>query len=152
MRRTLVTVALSLAATAPLAAQGPAAAGPPVPLPSITQPPALDRVLRDYERAWAAGDTVALAALFTADGFVPTRFGWVRGAAAIKATYAAASGPLRLRVVGYATSDTVGYIVGAFGYGSAADTPDRGKFVLALRLGPGGRWLIAADLDAANRP
>ena len=27
-----------------------------------------------------------------------------------------------------------------------------GKFLLALRRGGDGRWLIAADLDNANRP
>mgnify|MGYP006148377467 CR=1 FL=1 len=37
---------------------------PPARLPSVTLPPELDRVLRDYERNWAAGDEAALAALF----------------------------------------------------------------------------------------
>jgi hypothetical protein len=31
-------------------------------------PPDLDRVLRDYERAWSAGDAKAIALLFTEDG------------------------------------------------------------------------------------
>ena len=39
-------------------------------LPSVELPPELDRVLRDYERAWRAGDAVALASLFAQDGFV----------------------------------------------------------------------------------
>ena len=38
---------------APIFAQAPAATAT-APLPSITLPPALDRVLRDYERAWRA--------------------------------------------------------------------------------------------------
>jgi hypothetical protein len=51
--------------------------------------------------------------------------------------------------VGYATSDTVGYIVGGYRYGEA--TSDGGKFILALRRAPRSEWKIAADLDAANR-
>ena len=121
------------------------------PLPSITLPPELDRVLQDYARAWQAGDEAALVSLFTPDGLVPTRTGWVRGSEPIRATYANSQGPLRLRALAYATADTVGYIVGAYGYGEAPDTPDTGKFLLALRRAPGGQWLIAADLDQSNR-
>ena len=136
------------------AATGVAAQDPPAyaPLPSVQLPAELQRVLSDYERAWQAGDGVALAALFVPDGFVPVRQGWVRGSSAIQAAYASASGSLRLRALGFAVSDTVGYIVGAFRYGDAPGPPDMGKFVLALRRAPGGTWLIAADLDAGNRP
>jgi hypothetical protein len=61
---------------------------PAAALPSIELPPAPDRVLRDYERAWQARDAAALAALFTEDGFVlgngaPP----IRGRAAIRAAY-----------------------------------------------------------------
>lgn len=138
---------------APAAAQEPSTPPPPT-LPSITLPAELDRVLRDYERAWKAGDEAALAALFTADGFVPSGRGWVRGRDAIRANYANSSGGLQLRALAFAVQDTVGYIVGAYGYGDVAPTPDRGKFVLALRRarGGGGPWLIAADIDQSNRP
>jgi ketosteroid isomerase-like protein len=126
---------------------GDATAQDPVRLPSITLPPELERVLRDYERAWAAGDGEALAALFTPDGFVRAEAGWIRGTAAITARYANAGGDLRLRALAYAESDAVGYIVGAYGYGDDAAVSDRGSFLLALRRSPDGRWLIAADLD-----
>lgn len=129
----------------PLAAQAP-----PSPLPSIALPPELDRVLRDYERAWKAGDEKALARLFTEDGFVPTSGGWVRGEDAIRRAYQESQGDLELRALAYAVQDTVGYIIGAYGYGETPGT-DRGKFVLALRRAPGGSWLIAADLDNSNR-
>lgn len=145
--RLLAAGAMTLAVLAPpLIAQTPPAAAP---LPAITLPPALDRVLRDYETAWRTGDEAALAALFTPDGFVPTRPTWVRGTAGITATYASSSGDLRLWALAYATADTVGYIVGGFGYGDGAGPAAErsGKFLLALRRGPGGRWLIAADLD-----
>lgn len=42
-----------------------------------------------------------------------------------------------------------GYIIGAFRYGS--NPADVGKFVLALKKGPDGNWLIAADIDNGNR-
>jgi hypothetical protein len=48
------------------AQQGTAPAG----LPSVTLPPELDRVLRDYETAWTAKDAARLAKLFAEDGYV----------------------------------------------------------------------------------
>jgi len=139
------TAALLLLLPAVTAAQDAAS-----PLRSVELPPALDRVLRDYERAWATGDPAGLAGLFTEDGFVLSNGAEpIRGRDAIRRTYANAGGPLKLRALGYATADTVGYIVGGYRYGDAAH--DTGKFVLALRLGPDGRWLIAADIDNSIR-
>jgi hypothetical protein len=71
-----------------------------------------------------------------------------RGRAAIREGYTGSGGPLSLRAVAYATADTVGYIIGA--YAARSDAPDWGKFILALRRDPGGRWLIAADMDNVN--
>ena len=120
-------------------------------LPSVTLPPELDRVLRDYERGWRAGDAAALAALFAEDGFVlqggrPP----VRGRAAIRSAYTGnAGGNLRLRALAYAVADTLGYIIGAYGYGEEAG--DMGKFTLTLRRAPAGRWLIFSDMDNSSR-
>src|SRR5688500_20143499 len=81
MRRlTIVLLALSLVSQAGSAqADAPA----PPPLPSVDLPRELDRVLRDYEREWAARSTAGLAALFVEDGFV-LMGGWlaVRGQSA----------------------------------------------------------------------
>lgn len=121
-------------------------------LPSISMPAELDRVLRDYERAWRSGDVQALVALFTTDGFVlqPGRPP-VRGHTALTEAYRGqAGGPLRLRPLAYATADSVGYIIGAYGYGD--DPTDQGKFTLTLRRGSDGRWLIASDMDNGSRP
>ncbi|MEO8200575.1 MAG: nuclear transport factor 2 family protein [Gemmatimonadota bacterium] len=117
------------------------------PLPSIILPPELDRVLRDYERAWRAGDEAALAALFTTDGVVPSPQGWVRGVTDIEKAYREGAGPLSLRAVAYGVEGATGYIVGTFGYDADPATTQRGKFILALRRAPDGRWLIVADLD-----
>ena len=119
------------------------------PLPSVDLPPDLERVLRDYEQHWNAGNTAVLVDLFTDDGFVKRRGGWISGHATLREALAGTSGDLRLRAVSYAADERVGYIVGAYGYGSEPPVPDRGLFVLALRRGDDGRWLIAADLDSA---
>ncbi|HEY0930132.1 MAG TPA: nuclear transport factor 2 family protein [Gemmatimonas sp.] len=150
MRTFVLLVAASLAVS-PLGAQS--TNDTERPLPSVTLAPALDRVLRDYEAAWARGDAKALAALFAEDGFVlqggrPP----VRGRAAIAAAYAGQGGaPLRLRALSAAVADTVGYIIGAYGYGESAT--DQGKFTLTLRRVKGqGPWLIFSDMDNASRP
>jgi uncharacterized protein (TIGR02246 family) len=125
---------------------------PPPELPSVALSPELDRVLREYESAWRRGDAAALAALFSEDGFIlQGGRGPVRGRAEIQAAYAGrGGGPLRLRALAAATADTVGYIIGAYGY---ADAPgDQGKFTLTLRREPGGRWFIFSDMDNTSRP
>jgi ketosteroid isomerase-like protein len=126
----------------------------PIPapaLPSIELPAALDRVLRDYERAWQARDAAALSALFAEDGFVlASGRPPVRGRAAIREAYAGAGGSLALRALAYSVDGSAGYIIGAFG--PAVGKDDTGKFVLALRRGGDGRWLIAADIDNSSRP
>jgi hypothetical protein len=135
----------------PLHAQPAASAAVPR-LASVTLPPELDRVLRDYERLWKAKDGDGLSNIFTEDGFIAKPGGWIRGRAAIAEQYKATSGgDLKLRALAYATSDTVGYIVGAYAYGATADTRDNGKFTLTLRRVRGGPWLIASDLDSAIR-
>ncbi len=139
----IVGALLALGVAARAESQASAAA-----LPSVTLPPALDRVLRDYERAWRARDPAALAMLFAEDGFVlangrPP----VQGRQAIRSAYAEGGGPLVLRALAYAIEGSTGYIIGAYGAGER----DTGKFVLALRRGGDGRWLIAADIDNGNQ-
>jgi ketosteroid isomerase-like protein len=114
--------------------------------PAVTLPPALDRVLRDYESAWRDGDGARLAALFTDDGFaVQSGSPLARGHAAIARNITGPGGALQLTAYAYSVSGTVGYIVGGYRYPQTGGPG--GRFVLALQLGPDGRWLIAADLD-----
>ena len=118
-------------------------------MPSIDLPPALARVLRDYEKGWQTRDAAALAELFTEDGFVlSSGKPPVRGRAAIRKAYAGAGGALILRALAYSTDGSTGYIIG--GFRTEADAPDMGKFILAIRKGARGRWLIAADMDNTN--
>jgi uncharacterized protein (TIGR02246 family) len=150
MRIPLVAVVLAFAGVlSPAGAQAPAASNPQ--LPSVSLPADLDRVLRDYERAWKSGDASAVAALFSVDGFVlQNGRSPVRGREAIGKAYAGqAGGELRLRALAHAVADTVGYIIGAYSYGNAP--ADVGKFTLTLRRPRDGKWEIFSDMDNGNQ-
>ncbi len=147
----VVVIGLMLAIEPSLAQDAPKPVTP-MEFPSVTLPPELDRVLRDYERAWRAGDAAALAALFAEDGFIlQSNRPPVRGRKAIQAAYEVGNGgPLRLRALAFHTEATTGYIVGAYGYGDGPG--DTGKFTLTLRRTPGQPWLIFSDMDNQNAP
>ena len=133
-----------------LVACGPAArAQDASPLPSVELPPALARVLTDYEAAWQARDAAALAALFAEDGFVLSSGAPpVRGRAEIQKRYAGSGGPLVLRALAFSTEGPIGYIVG--GFARKKGDPDVGKFTLTLRKGRDDRWLVFSDMDNGN--
>jgi ketosteroid isomerase-like protein len=117
--------------------------------PTIELPPALARVLTDYEAAWSRKDAAALAALFAEDGFVlPNGHPPVRGRSAIEKYYAGSGGPLALRAFAFAAEGSVGYVLGAFGREKGA--PDDGKFTLTLRKDADGKWWIVSDMDNGN--
>ena len=144
----LAIVLVQMALVASAFAQTPAAPAP-ARMPSVELPPELDRVLRDYEKGWQGKDENALASIFAEDGFVlASGKPPVRGRDAIREAYKDSGGPLALRALAYATDGNVGWIIGAFGGDSSSDF---GKFVLALRRGKDGRWMIAADIDNSNR-
>jgi ketosteroid isomerase-like protein len=151
-RRAAVLMAILQAAPLLVSAGAPApAAGATAPLPSVSLPPDLQRVLTDYESAWQHKDAAALAALFVEDGLVlPDDADPARGREAIRAHYAGAGGPLALRAYAYDTQGTSGYIVGAFARKRGG--VDEGKFTLILRRDADGRWLIICDMDNGIRP
>ena len=136
MKHPLRLAAIVVLAIVPLAVRGSAQA--PASLPSIELPPALARVLTDYETAWGKKDAAALAALFAEDGFVlSSGVPPVRGRAAIQQHYAKAGGPLSLRALASSTSGEIGYIIGAFAMQKGG--PDAGKFTLTLKKDAAGR-------------
>jgi ketosteroid isomerase-like protein len=152
MMRIRMAFAVLLCSSATLSTAAAQTPSPPPPqLPSVSLPADLDRVLRDYERAWRSGDAANVADLFAVDGFVlQNGRAPVRGRDAIAKAYAGqASGELRLRAFGYAVADTVGYIIGGYGYGQ---TPgDIGKWTLTLRRPRNGKWEIFSDMDNGNQ-
>jgi hypothetical protein len=90
-----------------------------------------------------------LASLFTQDGFAiqsgsPVR----RGRAAIAEGLTKPGGHLILVAHAFFTSGESGHIVGGYRYPHTRGPG--GRFLLALRKGADGRWLIAADLDNAG--
>lgn len=148
-----IALLLALAFSAGFAIAQPAAAPTtptPTPLPAVTLPPELDRVLRDYEKFWTGKDLEGLTKIFTTDGMaLPNGHPPAQGAAAIEAAYGRNIGTLlSLRAIAFSTSGELGYIIGYFT--DAPGKPDHGKFVLLLRKGKDGRWLIIADMDNAN--
>lgn len=48
----------------------------------------------------------------------------------------------------FAAEGSIAYIIG--GCASQRSDPDIGKFVLTLRKGADGRWLIFSDMDTGN--
>jgi ketosteroid isomerase-like protein len=142
-----LVLVLAGAAGAPAAPPSPAPTA--TPLPSVTLPAPLARVLTDYEEAWAGKDAAALAALFAEDGFVlSSGVPPVRGRAAIERHYAGQGGPLALRALAFSTHGSIGFIIG--GFARAKGEPDIGKFTLTLVKGARGRWLIQSDMDNGN--
>lgn len=118
---------------------------------AISLPPEFNRVLRDYEAAWRDGDGPRLSALFTDDGFAVQSGSPIRqGRDAIARSITKPGGALQLTAYAFSSSGDVGYIVGGYRYPTTVGAG--GRFVLALRRGPDGRWLIAADLDNNGPP
>ena len=145
--RAAFAISLSVLTTALVFAQPQSPAGQE---PSIKLPPAIARVLTDYEAAWRNRDAAGLARLFAEDGFVlSSGRPPVRGRAAIQQHYTGQGGPLALRGIAFEAEGKVGYIIG--GFAQQEGQPDVGKFTLTLRQDTSGRWLIMSDMDNMNR-
>ena len=142
MRMTLLATLLTLVLNAAVAADIPT---------TVAVPTEVDQLLKDYEKAWIAKDTGALAKLFTGDGMaLPSGQMPAQGEESIRKAYAQSVGaPLNLRAIAYGASGDLAYVIG--GWGGASGKPEFGKFVLVLRR-VNGRWLIVADMDNSNMP
>jgi ketosteroid isomerase-like protein len=145
MRLRLLALAATLAAAlaSPVHAQPGAAA--PLPTPEIALPTEIDRVLRDFERAWAAEDEAGIAALFTEDGYVGTFWGWAVGRDTVRAMHRLAMEQIRIRAHAFAAGDSVGYVIGSFRFDESGR--DTGNIIFLLRRAPDGRWMIAGTLS-----
>lgn len=142
MKKILLVTLFTLALNAPTLAQTPV---------TVTVPTEVDQLLKDYEKAWIAKDTGALAKLFTVDGMaLPSGQMPAQGEESIRKAYSQSVGsPLNLRAIAYGVSGDLAYVIG--GWGGASGKPEFGKFVLVLRR-VNGRWLIVADMDNSNMP
>ena len=87
----------------------------PTDPPSLDLAPEFARVLTDYEKAWTAGDEEALAALFTADGWVLSNGRPpAHGTDAITERYKNSQGPLALRALHLEVDGDLAIMIGAF--------------------------------------
>jgi predicted TIM-barrel fold metal-dependent hydrolase len=122
--------------------------------PAVELPPALDRVLRDFETRWRARDHAAMAALFTEDGMM--RFGdaWRRGRASLRVALldAMSGSDLRLWAQQFGMSDSIAYIAGSYGHRTRADRADIGRLHFSLRKGTDGVWRIAVAMIESVNP
>lgn len=147
----VLVLVLAMTSVPALAQSTPAPAA--APMADVPLPAPLERVLRDYERHWRAGDAAALALLFAEGGFIlQNHRPPVRGRQNIQSTYEAlfqgkGGGPLRLRALAYTVDETTGILIGAYGYDRPGDV---GKFTLTLHREPGQPWLIFSDMDNQN--
>lgn len=122
--------------------------------PAVELPPALDRVLRDFEVRWRARDHAAMAEMFTEDGMM--RFGdaWRRGRASLRISLldAMSGSDLRLWAQQFGMGDSVAYIAGSYGHRTRIDRADIGRLHFSLRKGTDGVWRIAAAMIESVNP
>jgi len=122
------------------------------PLVAVELPAELNRVIQEWERATRTGDSVSVAALFTADGLLGQPTGWVRGQDAIRAAVGN-QGPTDVRVRAHAFSigESVATVTGSLADEASTTIRDVAKVTFALRRGRDGKWLIESLLQA-DRP
>jgi predicted TIM-barrel fold metal-dependent hydrolase len=114
-------------------------------LAPLELPPALNRVLKDFELHWHARDQAALAALFTEEGIMQFGDAWRRGRPAIRVALLDSKGAdIRFWAQAFGTSDSLAYIVGSYGHRTLPHLSDLGRLHLTLRLERDGIWRIAA--------
>lgn len=122
--------------------------------PAVELPPALDRVLREFEVHWRGRDHAAMAQLFTEDGVMQFGDAWRRGRASLQVSLldAMSGSDLRLWAQQFDVSDSLAYIVGSYGHRTRPERADIGRLHLSLRKGADGRWRIAAAIVASVNP
>jgi predicted TIM-barrel fold metal-dependent hydrolase len=124
-----------------------------VRLPPVELPPALDRVMKDFERHWHARDEAAFASLFTETGIMQFGDAWRRGRAAIRVSQLDSKGAdIRLWAQQFEMNDSLAYIIGSYGHRTVADLADLGRLHWTLRKERDGVWRIAASMMGNVNP
>jgi predicted TIM-barrel fold metal-dependent hydrolase len=121
----------------------------PAPLPAVTLPDDLARLMRLRAERWS--DPKALAELYTEKAVVlrnfGQNFGWVRGRAEAAATMGQTYGrPFTITPVAYRTDASAGYVVANLTRGQG--TPGRryfGAIHFGIEKGSDGVWRIASE-------
>jgi len=115
-----------------------------------------EKVLAEYTRAYNAGDSAALAQVYSEDAvMLPPNGEIVRGRAQIEAFWKKGMGKgLKLEVADAKLDGTVAYAAGIYSFPPGPKGPgptDRGKFMVGLKK-VSGSWKIAADIWNEARP
>jgi uncharacterized protein (TIGR02246 family) len=161
--KTLLVLTLGLALGAgTLAAQtaGKAGASPAKAPAGASLASAFAKSARDFEAAVARGDAAGVAALYTEDAILmPPNTPAAKGRAAIqeffKGMFAQGARNLKLAQTAALGSGANGYEVGTYEFdlGTAtAPIHDKGKYIVGMRRGADGKWLIANDIFNSDLP
>jgi uncharacterized protein (TIGR02246 family) len=115
-----------------------------------------DEVRQRWVAAANAKDAAGLAALYTDDALLmPANTAAVKGRAAIQNSWKGmldqGAHDISLKKVGGAQAADWGYEVGTYS-AMFGTSPDKGKYMLSLKRGKDGKWLIHEDIFNSDMP
>ena len=156
--KNLLIVTLGLALVAANATTQPAAAGKAggKSLASV-----FAQRLAEWEAAANRKDAASIAALYTDDGvLMAPNAASVRGRAAIEAFFKGmfdhGARDVKLVQIGAAGSGSIGYAAGTYEFTSGPmgtqAVHDTGKYIVGMKRGADGKWLIAHDIFNSDLP
>jgi uncharacterized protein (TIGR02246 family) len=115
-----------------------------------------DELRQRWVAAANAKDAAGLAALYTDDALLmPTNMASVKGRAAIQSSWKGmldqGAHDISLKKVGGAQAADWGYEVGTYS-AMFGTSPDKGKYMLSVKKGKDGKWLIHEDIFNSDMP